>query len=201
MKKLLAIAAVAALAGCAPYVLVEPKRTSVDGAFTVDPQITWSRINPQAPVNQNLGPAQIWTADGRAIDEVALYPGIGDGQALAKSANPEDKLPVFRKGMTPSEVMELFEATIVRTRRTTLAETRNLRPAKFGNVDGFRFEMTYTPRDEVAREAIVTGTIQGDKLYLIGYIATRIYYFEKYEPIVEKMINSVEFSQGAAPAR
>lgn len=194
MKKLLGpLLLVLLVAGCAPFVLVEPKRTTVDGAFSVDPQIAWSRANPEEVTKP--GPAQIWTVDGFALDQLALYPGIADGQPLARQPDGQEKLPVFKQDMTASEIMELFEATIARVSQTSLTETSNLRPAQFGGVNGFRFDMTFTLKDEVPRKAIIAGAVKDGKLFMIAFQGPRIYYFDKYAPVAERIIASVQFAQ------
>ncbi len=190
-KRLLSLLLVLLVTGCAPFVLVEPKRASIDDAFSVDPQIAWSRANPQELTKH--GPAQIWTVDGFSLDQLALYPGIADGQPLARQEDGQEKLPVFKQDMTGSEIMELFEATLVRASKTSLAETSNLRPAQFGGMNGFRFDLAFTLKDEVPRKGIVAGAIKDGKLYMIAYQGPRIFYFDKYEPVVERVIASVQF--------
>lgn len=198
MKKVLLLVLLASVvAGCEPLVLVEAKRTSIDGAFSVEPQITWSRGNPDL-MNSQRGPAQTWTADGFAIEQVRLYPGIADGQPLAKQVDGQEKLPVFKKDLTAPEIMELVEATLQRTDQSTLIESHNLRPAEFGGVPGFRFEMTMTLKDDLPRKAIVAGAVKNDRLYMIIYEGARIYYFDKYLDAAQKIIDSVEFPEKAA---
>jgi len=197
MKKVLGpLLLVLLIAGCQPLVLVEPKRTSIEGAFSVEPQIAWSRGNPDlqpAGTNTSRNPAQVWTADGFGIEQVRFYPGIADGQVLAKQADGAEKLPVFKKEMTATEVMELVEATLTRSDQSTLIEMHNLRPADFGGVPGFRFEITMTLKDELPRKAIVAGAIKNDRLYMILYEGARVYYFDKYVDVAQRIIDSVQF--------
>jgi len=195
MKKALGpLLLVLLIAGCQPLVLVEPKRTSIDGAFSVEPQIAWSRGNPdllQSGTGKN--PAQVWTADGFGIEQVRFYPGIADGKPLGREVDGQDKLPVFKKDMTSTEIMELVEATLTRVDQSTLIEMHDLRPADFGGVPGFRFEITMTLKDELPRKAIVAGAVKNDRLYMILYEGARIYYYDKYADVAARIIDSVQF--------
>ncbi len=192
MKKLTVPVALSLLiVGCARYEMVGPGRTTIDNQMSVDPQIAWTRLNTQSLAPKT--PAQGWTVDGFSLDQLLFYPGIADNQPLIRQVAGQEKLPVFKKDMTAPEIMELLEATVTRSSRSTLTETHNLRPADFGGVPGFRFEMNFTLRDELPRKAVVVGTVKDDKLYMIAYQAPRIYYYEKYADIVERIIASVQF--------
>jgi hypothetical protein len=194
MRKLTrALLLVLLVTGCAPYALVEPKRIAIDNGLTVEPQIAWTRPNPDSI--QKRGPTQAWTVDGFALDEVLFYPGIADGQPLARQVDGQEKLPVFKKDLTAPEIMDLLEATVRRANQTTLTETHNLRPADFGGVPGFRFEMNVVLKDELPRKAIAAGAVSDGKLYMIVYQAPRLYYFDKYADVVERIIASAQLPQ------
>jgi len=181
--------------GCTSYATVEPLRTTIDDAFIVEPQVTWTRIQRLGPSDPN----QIWTIDGVRLNALLFYPGIADNEPLVRQKDSQEKAPVFRKDLSSEEIMELFEATLTRSTQSTLTETHNLRPVRFGGVPGFRFEMTFTMKDEVPRKATIAGAVRDDRLYLIVYQAPRLYYFDKYAGIVEDIIASVQFVGGPVP--
>lgn len=198
LKALCAILLAATLSGCVHYAVVEPKRTTVQNVLAVEPQLAWNKANatatPNAPESSQGLAAEVWTIDGSALHAISFYTGVADGQALGRlRPGSEEKLPVFRSSMTPNEVMELFEATITRISASTLIKTRNLRAAKLGGQDGFRFELSYTLKDEVERDALVTGTIRNNKLVMIFYQGTKLYHYGRYLPQVEQLIDSAQF--------
>jgi len=186
------------LTGCVQYVVVEPTRTTVQGALSVEPQIAWNRANntgnPGAQGTEQGLSAEVWTIDGPLLHAVTFFAGVSDGQALARARpGSEEKLPVYKPDMTPNDVMELLEATIARVSSSPLIKSRDLRAAKLGGQDGFRFELTYTLKDEVEREATAVGAIRNGKLYMILYQGTKLFHYGKYLPQVERMIDSAKF--------
>ena len=191
MKRLLAPLVVLLLAGCTQYALIAPEQVKVGTALTVRPETSWNRVNAATP-----GSVEIWTADGPSLDSLMFFHGIADGEPLldrSGGGSSQAPLPAFRSTMTPTEIMELFEATMAQTTRSTLAAGRGLRPADFGGAPGFRFDFAYTGRDEIERDGFVTGAIKDDELYLIFFQGTRLYHHEKHRAAAEAVAASAKF--------
>lgn len=188
------------LGACLPYGTVEPGPREVEGTFLVEPSVAWNRVN--LTVRDGWGflfpaPVERWTMDGDAVDSLTFYAGIPDGAPLLKIDEDKDgKLPRFRSTMIAAEVMELFEATVAKATRTALAEARNLRPAPFGGMDGFRFELSFALHDEVERELAAAGAVKDGKLYLVTFQGDRLYHFERYRPEFERILASLRFAGG-----
>ena len=176
--------------GCASYALIEPTRTRIGESYSVDPQIKWTSL-------REGGRTELWTVDGPALESLQFMKDVGDGQSLLGRAIfvderqvPEEKQPRFRATMTPSDIVELvvdtwslFGASKIRT--------TGLRPAKFGNADGFRFELAFVWADGVEGEATAVGVVIKQRLQLIVYSGTRLYYFGKYRLIVDRLVESI----------
>jgi len=96
--------------------------------------------------------------------------------------------------MTPSDVMELFDALLAKVTGTAVARSRDLRPAKLGGIDGFRFDIDYTLKDDVDRTLSAVGTIVDRKLYLIAFQGDKLYHYQRYLPEFEKIIASATLS-------
>jgi hypothetical protein len=73
-----------------------------------------------------------------------------------------------------------------------MVESNNLRPAAFGRLPGFRFDLSFLSPEGLERDGIVVGTINEDELYLILYLGAREHYFPKYRIHVEELIASIE---------
>lgn len=171
------------LGGCAQYSLVKAgSRTNVGNVFSVDPQIDWSMYSR----NDIL----LWTVDGPILEKVYFFPGIEHGKPLLNAAN-DKKMPVFASTMTPIEVMDLVEATLARLKALAIKK-ENLKPAPFGKHEGFRFTFSYVSEDGLNYKGFAAGTIKDQKLFLIMYTGTNLFYFDKYVEKVEKIVNSVE---------
>lgn len=186
------------LASCAYYSAVPAGRTPVKGVMTVQPGVAWAKVNRQAPdsvIFATTGPVETWTIDGETLDSLVFFAGIADGAPLMEL--PSEKgapLSPFRSTMTASDVMDLFETMVTRVTGTAVARTRDLRPAKLGDADGFRFEIDYTLKDDLDRTLSAVGAIKEGKLYLIAFQGSRLYHYPKYLPEFEKIVDSATFS-------
>ena len=92
--------------------------------------------------------------------------------------------------MTASEIVEFFVDTLSAAGFQKV-NTLNLRPEKFGDTQGFRFEMTYLTRAGLEKQGIVAGAVLKERLHLIVYTAAREHYYDKYKDHVDRIIQSV----------
>lgn len=185
MKRTLAVILAAAVLGaCAPsFSLVEPVRRPIADVYTVDPQIAWSSMTKDR--------FEFWTVDGAGLEAIQFFNGIDDGDALYKSQVSRKKGPKFRKRMTASEIME-FVVDSMRVSGDGLVKATSLRPARFGDLRGFRFDLTFLRANGLEMQGLVVGTIAKEKLYLIMYRGAKEHYYPKYKEQVERMIDSIQ---------
>ena len=174
-------------AGCAMVTLVEPKPRTIGDAYSVEPQIRWASV----PARPGM---DLWTVDGAALDVITFVKGLADGEAMVRGAipggPPEDKRPKFRASMTPSDVAEVVVDSYALFGHQKI-DTANLRPAKFGTADGFRFDMSWVTQVGLEMQALVAGAVVKGKLHLIIYSGTRAHYFPKYRDDVERVLDSI----------
>ena len=169
-------------AGCAPYALVEPKRTAIGDLYTVEPQVQWSAVE--------RGKIVTWTVDGFPLEAVRFVKGLDDGESLLLEQALQTKPPTFRANMTPSEILE-FVVDSWSLAGAQQVRASNLRPRKFANLDGFAFDMTYLLRNGLEAQGMVVGAVAKGKLHLIIYTGARRHYFPKYKTDVDRMIDSI----------
>lgn len=189
------LVAAALLAGCAAYTLVPPGRTTVGQGLSVEATSAWTHVaGEDLPI--------VWTHDGVHLDSLWFILGIGDGQtlirgsALSRDADEDTKkgaIPVFRMDMSPTEIMELFDATIVRALNTSLASASNLQPVNFAGQQGFRFDYRFTRQDRVERAGVATGAVRDGRLYLVFHFGSAIYHFERDRAEGEAIVASARF--------
>lgn len=182
----------AALSACTTITHVKPGApTVINGSLSVQPPGDWSHVSTFSLYGAHV---VVWTKDGPALDKLCFVAGL-DGNTSIHSDRPgKTPEPRFRANMSPTEVMELFEAAYSRPVSTpVIFKTWGLRPAKFAGVDGFRFDFSFVDQaDEVERKGIATGAIHKGKLYLVFYHGARIHYFGKNLPEVEAIIGSAK---------
>jgi hypothetical protein len=176
----MALAAVT-MAGCSRYTLIEPKARTIADVYTVEPQIAWSGISD--------GKWEVWTVDGPALEAIQFLKGLPDGEPLFRGT-PEQKRVTFRKTMSPSEISE-FVIDGYSSLGVQKATVSNLRPAKFGDKDGFRFEFQFVTRNGLEKRAMVAGAVLKERLFLILYSGTALHYYTKQQTEAEKIIESI----------
>ncbi|MDH3703755.1 MAG: hypothetical protein OEU46_20860 [Alphaproteobacteria bacterium] len=186
-RTLFVVAALAFIASCAPYQLVEPpKRVQISDTYTVSPQVKWSRVN-----NTFFKNVEQWTVDGAGLQALMFINNVEDGQPIFRSRRAT-KIPVFRSSMNTLEIKELFENSMA-AMRAQKVKVRKFKPTKFGNADGFRFTFTYKTKGGLDKQGVARGSIRNKKLYLIVYMGTRLHYYGKYRRAAEGVMRSVRF--------
>jgi hypothetical protein len=195
------------IGGCAHYTAVPAERKAIGGLYSVKSNVSWSQADE--------GGMQLWTIDGPLL-EALRFVTLNDGDTLFQTSDKEAKLPRFRAHMTPSDVVEFFVASLksvsggvdthqlskgmvqpaqIRAGSINAAsiDVRNLRPADFGKVPGFRFDFSFLSKEGLERQGTAFGSIHDAKLLLMVYTGTKEYYFDKHKQDVETIFSSVEF--------
>ena len=189
MKIAAAALLVLALAGCVSVAKVESGDRPVGDRLVVTLDGPWNQLN--AP---NLGPAQTWTMEGLPVDQLLLYSGIKNGQAIhaeraAGAGGVKPKVFAFRSNMQPDEIVALFEGML--TRDGSRFELVKLEPASFGGGKGFRFDYSLTRKiDNVQLTGMGYGTVSKGELFAIVYMAPRIAFFARHSAKVEQLCRS-----------
>lgn len=183
-QRLLAVALLTLLAGCTGgFALVGPGRTQIGNEFSVGPNRAWSQAQ--------YGERHLWTINGVALEAIWFYAGIEDGEALIVDVGADEDVPRFDADMRPNEVMELILDSLGRTGAVNVAGT-GLRPAEFGSMTGYRFELTLQTQEGLMKRGMAIGTIREQKLQLIVYLAADMYYYDTYLDEAERIFSSVE---------
>jgi hypothetical protein len=162
------------------YTLVEPTRTTIAYAYSIEPQIRWSAVQ--------LGKYSAWTVDGFKLHRLRFTTGLEEGEPLSMTPGDERR-PTFRRGMTSVEIAEIFVDDV--RLGGNVVEMGGIRPQRFGSADGFRFNLKIVSGDGLEGEVLVVGAMVNDKLHLIDYLSYGHYHFEKYQAAVERLIESI----------
>lgn len=184
-----------ALAGCGGGALVQPMspRVVADGAFRVTPGSAWNRVATTALFSDR--PVEVWTKDGRSLNEVSYLGGLKDNRTLFRDVERRDRpLPRFRATMLPQEVAEFFESSYRIAGGSALFTITSVMPARFAGHSGFRFTYDFTLYDDVKRKGVATGAVIGDRLFLISYEAPALFYFARDLPEYERLVASAKMA-------
>jgi hypothetical protein len=185
------------LASCFAMVKVGPGPVAIGDGFSVKLDSAWNRFEAAGTtVFAAPGATEVWTAEGMTLDVLAFYIGIREGETLGRAlqAGSGRKLPTFRAKMTPHEIVELYENLV--TQDGSAFRLGRLAPARFGGVEGFRFEHSLTrKRDSLPLEGVGYGAVVNGRLYLIAYSAPKTHYFAKLLPRVEAVAASASIKR------
>jgi len=185
------------LASCAGYQAVEGNMTAdVGDNITVTPQTTWSKVSYQS------SSAAIWTIDGLGLNELRFLTGIKPGDPLFRVPGvPREDMGTFQAMMLPDEVMELVGSTLGKLHYGQM-RSAGLRPASFGPVTGFRFDLTFTNEDGLQFKGTALFAERSGKLDLMLFIAPAEFYFDHYAPAVDQVFASIRVmdARGGKPA-
>ncbi|MBC7953762.1 MAG: hypothetical protein H7Z12_18340 [Rhodospirillaceae bacterium] len=195
MKRLLSLLLLLAATACTPYHLVPAGPVDFTGKDAgTQTAIPWN--------GRNYDAIYTWTQDGPDLQNMIFHLGIADGQTLATSLDVESKFhPLmvlagkvpdevsfrFQRTMAEPDITDLFAASLSKITGTPVATT-NLRPATFSGEPGFRFDYSFTGKDEVKRQGIAVGAVVDAKLYLVHYYGTELYHFGKNRDNAEQVI-------------
>ena len=170
-----------ALSGCAAqYTRAEAGVHRTD-AYRFSTPIDWS---------QRSGRPVVWTVDGESLEFLFHFEGIRNGATIFDKM-PEDLAQPFSSDMRPSEVIDIFVESFGTATGARAVRMLSLNPSEFGPWRGFSFDFEFESIAGLAMRAVGHGAIIDRRLYLFVYAGARAYYFEKYLPHVEKMIESI----------
>lgn len=174
------------LAACQPYSLVRANSPAKLNGFSVTPGEEWSKAS------YKMGPKAVtWTSNGEVLDQLILIGDINNGESLFKNTNKDLPMPSFSSDMLPFDVETLVKTSLKNTASGEIdVKTENLQPADFGNVSGFRFNISFFTANGLLKTGDVLGAVKDGKLYLMIYAAADMHYYKTRLPEVEKVFAS-----------
>jgi hypothetical protein len=175
-------------AGCASMEQVAPGTVTVGDNLVLIADGRWNRLDPPAP---EADADEAWTAEGVTLDMILFYVGVADGHALGERADAA-RMPAFRAGMLPHDIVELYEAMVAHDGGAFKLE--RLAPARFGGVPGFVFEHTTTARSGPPLRGLAYGAVVDGRLYLMSYTAPAAHFYAKHLESVHALAASARIT-------
>jgi len=189
MKKSILIPCLLWLVGCmpSPPMTVKPESGEqvVGDRLTVTLDGSWNHIYVPGQT------ADHWTIEGLPIDDLQIYSGIKDGQAIHPVVRGSSATPiVFHSTMQPDEIVSLFEGML--TRDGSTFQLVKSEPATFGGAKGYHFEFKVVRKvDSVELSGVGYGAVSNGELFSIVYVAPRMTFFGRYRDRVENIARGV----------
>lgn len=183
-----ALLACAALTACGGGRLVQPGTVEA-GNIVVDTPLAWSRFT--------FSRYQIWTIDGIALNRLYFIPSVRNGEHVflerrASKRRPDG--PVYRSGMRPDEIRDLLLDAFSEGGAIGVA-SGELRPARFGDRDGLRFEFQASTDTGLLYRGQVVAAERGDTLAVVVWMAPAEFYYDRDIASVTQLLDSVRFKR------
>jgi hypothetical protein len=179
-------------AGCASVAKVESGQQTIGGRLTVHLDGAWNRIS--AP---GLGPAETWTMEGLPVDQLSIFSGLKDGEAIHdenRGGATRLKSFQFRSAMQPEDIAALFEGAY--TRDGSRFNLLKLEPVTFGGIKGIMFDYALTRKiDNVQLSGVGYVAISRGELFAIVYSAPRLTFFSRHIAKVEQISASARIRE------
>ncbi|MFT3807315.1 hypothetical protein [Arenimonas sp.] len=153
----------------------------------MDTSLDWAR--ERAPRQE------LWTIDGALLNRFVVYSNVKPKehvllQARERKSRPDG--PWYRPGMRPDEIRDVL-LDAMRGSGWSNIQATNLRPVRFGNAEGLRFEATMTIGNGLIYKAMFGAIERNGKLTHFYWAAPREHYYDRDAAAVERMIASIRF--------
>ena len=161
-----------------------------DSPLTVPPGRDWNRLDG------NVGKhTETWTLDGGQLNDLTFFAGIEPGKPLVRERSKKrEPLPKFGAGTLLVELPELFEATYRTAKQIADFRVTDVQPTRFLGQDGVMFTYEYVDQDQLTRKGEAHAAIIAGRLYMIGFDAPRLHYFERNIDDFHRIVQSARLS-------
>ena len=157
--------------------------------MTADSTLDWARIKYMR--------TQLWTIDGSPLNQFIFISKVKPNEHIFLSGRERKSRPDgpwFKPGMRPDEIQNIMldgwrEAGFAQVSGT------NLRPEKFGNVDGLRFDVTMTSETGLIYQGTAGAVERNGRLNVMYWIAPQEHYYGRDIAAVNKMFDSFRFTK------
>lgn len=160
-------------------------RTEVAG-LAFDTSLDWARYSGSRQ--------ETWTIDGTALNQLRLITGTKPREHVfhrGRQRRNAPQGPWYTPGLRPDELHELLLAAL-REEGWAEVASRDLRPARFGTVDGLRFEFTMASQRGLRYGGTAAMFERDGTLTTIYWQAPLEHYHPRDAAAVAALIDSVE---------
>jgi hypothetical protein len=199
MRAIVALLLAFLLAGCASIGKVEGEQV-VNERLVVRLTAAWNKASDPWEVD----PYDTWTQEGMPLDQLRLWGGVRSGQPLmikqavylSRADQREARVPTFRAGMSPEQLVALFEQLYA---YAGVVRITKVEPDVFAGQKGVRFEFTVVRRmDDVVLQGVGWAAARDDELYAATFVAPRLSFFARLRPMAEAVVKTARIQ--APPA-
>ena len=152
-----------------------------------DTGMDWARMR--------LPRVELWTIDGLPLNEFVVVSKVRPNEHVFLESRERKRRPDgpwYRTGMRPDEIRDVLLDAMRQDGWSRVAAS-NLRPARFGNVDGLRFEISLTHANGLRYRGTFAAAERQGKLTHWFWLAPEEHYHGRDIAAVERMFASARF--------
>jgi hypothetical protein len=152
-----------------------------------DTSMDWARTRLQR--------VELWTIDGLPLNEFVVVSKVRPNEHVFLESRERKRRPDgpwYRPGMRPDELRDVL-LDAMRQNGWTQVVASNLRPARFGSVDGLRFEVQLTHSNGLKYRGSFAAAEHGGKLTHWFWLAPAEHYYGRDAAAVDRMFASARF--------
>jgi len=156
-----------------------------DVAFDTD--LDWSR--------EVYSRMELWTIDGLPLNEFVLVSKVRPDEHVFLGAHDKKKHPDgpwFREGMRPDEIRDVLLDGLRQDGWQNVSAS-HLRPARFGDVEGLRFDLELTHGNGLVYRGLACAAVHEGRLTHWFWIAPAEHYYGRDVAAVNAMFESARF--------
>ena len=138
---------------------------------------------------------ELWTIDGMPLNEFVVIAKVRPNEHVflgARERKNRPDGPWYRSGMRPDEIRDLL-LDAMRGDGWSHVAASNLRPARFGSVDGIRFDIELTHANGLRYRGTYAAAEHEGKLTHWFWIAPAEHYYGRDLAAVNRMFDSARF--------
>ena len=148
----------------------------------------WSEVTTLMPARAKQ--MKVLSVDGPLLNRLYIVDGLPEGAWLIKAPAKDKPTPAVRKDMSARERIE-FVADNVAAFGYQDVQTMRPRPAKVGDLDAVRFDLTARTPEGLEISGTAQVAQKDAKLFLILYLAPTEHYYAALLPEVESVMGSM----------
>jgi hypothetical protein len=175
------------LAGCGGQQLVRAAQGVHVYDVALDTNLDWSR--------ERYSRMEVWTIDGMPLNEFVLVSKVKPDEHVFLGSHERRRRPDgpwFRAGMRPDEIRDVLLDGLRQDGWQNVTAS-NLRPARFGNVDGLRFDIQVTHGNGLVYRGMYAAAVHEGRLTHWFWLAPAEYYYGRDVAAVGAMFDSARF--------
>ena len=186
LRTLALVALLSTLAACASGSrLVKPGPNAAGGNLVIDSEMEWTRMSAAR--------YQLWTMDGELLNRLYLAPRVREREFILLGRRQTKRRPdgaFYHRGLRPDELRDLILDGL-RTLGTTNVAATDLRPARFGDRDGLRFEFSLANQEGLRYRGMAAAFEHDRGLALAIFLAPSDYYYPRDAGKVSRMLETL----------